>query len=123
MNAFLWILQAILAAVFIMSGLEKATKSKDKLTGKYPWTKDFSQVAVRLIAVPELLGAIALIAPAATGIAAVLTPIAATGLAIMMLLAAAVHTRRKEPSGMKVTVILFLLAALVAWGRFGPYGW
>ncbi len=31
------------------------------------------------------------------------------------------HIRRKEPSGLLVTVILFALAALVAWGRFGPY--
>ncbi|MBG6091744.1 hypothetical protein [Actinomadura viridis] len=40
-----------------------------------------------------------------------------------MALAAAMHLRRKEPSGLPVTSILFVLAALVAVGRFGPYGW
>jgi hypothetical protein len=38
-----------------------------------------------------------------------------------MVLAAGTHIRRKEPSGVAVTAILFALVALVAWGRFGPY--
>jgi uncharacterized membrane protein len=123
MNVFLWIVQAILAALFAMSGLAKAIQPKDKLAGRYPWMQDFSQATVRFIGVMELLGAIGLIVPAAAGIAPVLTPIAGTGLAVMMVLAAAVHIRRKEPSGVAVTAILFVLAALVAWGRFGPYSW
>ncbi|MDX3100346.1 DoxX family protein [Nonomuraea angiospora] len=123
MNVFLWIAQAILAAMFAMSGLEKLVRPKDKLAGKYPWTQTFSQTAVRSIGVMELLGTIGLIVPAATGIAPVLTPIAATGLAIMMILAGALHIRRKEPSGLMTTAVLLVLCALVAWGRFGPYGW
>jgi uncharacterized membrane protein len=122
-NVFLWIVQALLAAMFAMSGLEKAIQPKDKLAGKYPWIQDFSPATVRFIGVMELLGAIGLIVPAAAGIAPVLTPIAGTGLAVMMVLAVAVHIRRKEPSGVAVTAILFVLAALVAWGRFGPYSW
>ncbi|MGH3735339.1 MAG: DoxX family protein [Micromonosporaceae bacterium] len=123
MNVFLWIVQAILAAMFAMSGLMKATQPKDKLVGKLPWVQDFSPATVRFIGVMGLLGAVGLIAPAATGIAPVLTPIAGTGLAVMMVLAAATHIRRREPSGVAVSAALFVLAALVAWGRFGPYGW
>jgi uncharacterized membrane protein len=123
MNVFLWIVQAILAAMFAISGLGKILQPKDKLAGKYPWMQDVSQATVRFIGVMELLGAIGLIVPAATGIAPVLTPIAGTGLAVIVVLAAAMHIRRKEPSGVAVTAILFVLAALVAWGRFGPYSW
>jgi uncharacterized membrane protein len=123
MNVFLWIVQAILAALFAMSGLVKVLQPKDKLAGKYPWMQDVSQATVRFIGVMELLGAIGLIVPAATGIAPVLTPIAGTGLAVIVVLAAGTHIRRKEPSGVAVTAILFVLAALVAWGRFGPYSW
>ncbi|MEU6717909.1 DoxX family protein [Nonomuraea sp. NPDC046802] len=123
MDVFLWIVQAILAAMFAMSGLGKLLWSKDKLAAKYPWTHTFSQAAVRSIGVTELLGTIGLIVPAATGIAPVLTPIAATGLAIMMVLAGALHVRRKEPSGLMPTAVLLVLCALVAWGRFGPYSW
>ncbi|MFI6541381.1 DoxX family protein [Nonomuraea sp. NPDC050547] len=123
MNVFLWIVQAVLAAMFAMSGLEKLLRLKDELAGRYPWTAMFSQTAVRAIGVTELLGTIGLIVPAAAGIAPVLTPIAATGLAIMMALAGAMHIRRKEPAGLKVTAVLLMLCVLVAWGRFGPYGW
>ena len=41
----------------------------------------------------------------------------------MMALAVATHIRRKEPSGVAFTAVMFVLAAVVAWGRFGPYAW
>jgi uncharacterized membrane protein YphA (DoxX/SURF4 family) len=123
MNVFLWVVQALLAALFAPSGLGKVTQPKEKMAGKYTWMADVSQPTVWFIGVSELLGAVGLIVPAAAGIAPVLTPIAASGLALVMLLGAAVHARRNEPSGVVVTGILLLLAALVAWGRFGPYGW
>ncbi|MDT0445012.1 DoxX family protein [Streptomyces johnsoniae] len=123
MNVLLWIVQAVLAAMFAMSGLAKTVQPKDKQAAKYPWIEDVSLSTVRFIGGTELLGAIGLIVPAATGIASVLAPVAATGLAALMLFAAAVHIRREEPSGVVVTAVLFALAALVAWGRFGPYGW
>jgi uncharacterized membrane protein YphA (DoxX/SURF4 family) len=122
-NVFLWIVGGLLAALFATSGLEKLSKPKDKLTAKYPWMDDFSQGSVRFIGVVEVLGAIGLIVPAATGIAPVLTPIAAAGLAVFALLAAAMHNRRDEASGVRVTAILFVIAAFVASTRFGPYGW
>lgn len=123
MNVFLWIVQAVLAAAFGMAGLMKLTQPKDKLQPNLPWVEDFSLGTVRLIGTVELLGALGLILPAATGIAPVLTPIAATGLAVVMVLAAATHIRRKEPSGVAFNALLFALAVVVAWGRFGPYGW
>ncbi|SDI59765.1 DoxX family protein [Nonomuraea jiangxiensis] len=123
MNVFLWIVQAILALLFGLSGLVKVLQPKDRLAGRYPWVEDHSQATVRFIGVMEVLGAIGLVVPAATGIAAVLTPAAATGLAVLMVLAAGTHIRRKEPSGVVVNAVLFVIAVFVAWGRFGPYGW
>jgi uncharacterized membrane protein len=123
MNVFLWIVQAVLAAAFLTAGVQKATQPKEKLQPRLPWVEDFSPGTVRFIGIVELLGALGLILPAATGIAPILTPIAATGLALVMVLAAATHIRRKEPSGVAVNAVLFALAVFVAWGRFGPYGW
>ncbi|MEO3869457.1 DoxX family protein [Nonomuraea sp. B12E4] len=123
MNVFLWIVQAILAALFVMSGVVKLLQPKEKLAGRYPWVEDFSPATVRFIGVMEVLGAIGLILPAVTGIAAVLTPAAAAGLAIIMVLGAVTHIRRKEAYGVVVTAVLLVLTVLVAWGRFGPYGW
>ncbi|MEV5955772.1 DoxX family protein [Streptomyces sp. NPDC051987] len=121
MNVFLWIVQAVLAAMFALAGAMKATQPKDKLVGQLPWTADFSQGTVRLIGIVEFAAALGLILPAATGIAPVLTPLAATGLAVVMVLAALTHVRRKEPGAIAFNAVLLILAALVAWGRFGPY--
>jgi uncharacterized membrane protein len=123
MNVVLWIVQSILAGMFVMAGIMKSTQPKEKLAEKLPWVNDFSPATVRFIGVVELLGGLGLILPAATGIAPILTPLAATGLAVIMVLAAIVHVRRKEPSGVAFNVVLFALAAFVAWGRFGPYSW
>lgn len=123
MNVFLWIVQVILAVLFGMSGVAKVVKSKDELAGKYLWMQDYSQAMVWFIGMVELLGPIGLILPAATGIAPVLTPIAATGLAVLGILGAVVHIRRKEPHGVALITVLLVLAAFVAVARFGPYGW
>ncbi|MFF4357629.1 DoxX family protein [Streptomyces sp. NPDC001604] len=121
MNVFLWIVQAVLAAMFAMAGVMKSTQPKDKLVEKLPWTADFSQGTVRFIGIVEFAAALGLILPAATDIAPVLTPLAATGLAVVMVLAAITHARRKEPAAIAFNAVLLILAALVAWGRFGPY--
>ncbi|BBA98941.1 putative DoxX family protein [Actinacidiphila reveromycinica] len=123
MSVFLWVVQTALAAAFALSGLVKATEPRERLVGRFPWAEDFSLPALRFIGAMGLLGAVGLVAPGASGVLPVLTPVAATGLAVMMALAGATHVRRGEPSGVVVAAVLLLLAALVAWGRFGPYGW
>jgi uncharacterized membrane protein len=120
-NVILWVLQAALAAVFGLAGVMHVTQPKEKLRPMLPWVEDFSPGQLRLIGVVELLGALGLILPAVTGIAPVLTPLAATGLAITMLGAAATHVRRREPSAVAVNVALLAIAAVIAWGRFGPH--
>jgi uncharacterized membrane protein len=121
MNVVLWIVQAILAVAFVLAGVMKSTQPKEKLQPNLPWVEDFSLGTIRLIGVAELLGGIGLILPAVTGIAPILTPIAASCLALVMVLAAITHIRRKELSGVAVNAILLVLTVFVAWGRFGPY--
>jgi len=82
--------------------------------------EDFSAGTVKFIGAAELAGALGLIVPAVTGIAVVLTPLAATGLAVTMLLAALTHIRRREPGRIALTVVLMLVAAFVAWGASDP---
>src|SRR5436305_1125323 len=120
-NTVLWVLQAVLAAVFLMAGLIKTTQPKDKLVANMPMVEDLSIGTVRFIGVAELLGALGLILPAATGILPVPTPIAASALAVVMVLATLAHGRRRELSAIAVPAVLFALLAVVVWGRFGPY--
>lgn len=120
MNIVLWIIAVVLAAAFAAAGVMKATTPKEKLAQNMGWVEDFSAGTIKLIGVVEVLGAVGLVLPAALDIAPVLTPLAAGGLAVMMVLAAVVHARRKEYPLIGVNVVLGGLALLVAIMRFGP---
>lgn len=122
MNVVLWIVQGLLAAMFLFAGFTKATQSRENLiTQLGGWVEDFPAVQVKTIGILEVLAAFGLILPALTGILPVLTPIAAACLVITMIGAIVVHVRRKENSALPMNLVLLVLAAFVAWGRFGPY--
>lgn len=85
------------------------------------WVEDFPDGGVKAIGALEVLAALGLILPAAFDIVPVVVPLAAVGLIAMMLGAAITHGRRDEQQMMVVNIVLLTLAAVVAWGRFGPY--
>ena len=118
MNLFLWILQGLLAAAFAGAGVMKLTQPVEKLGKQMTWVPRFSVPTVRFVGAVEVLGAIGVVLPWATGIAKVLTPLAAVGLAVTMVLAAVHHLQHKEAKQMPSSVVLFVLAAVVAIGRF-----
>ncbi|MBO1900712.1 DoxX family protein [Leucobacter weissii] len=94
----LWIITVLLAIAFLGAGGLKLVKPRSALIdGGMPWAADFSAGFIKTIAALEVLGALGLILPLATGIAPVLAPIAAIGEAILMIGAVVVHVRRKEP--------------------------
>lgn len=122
MNVVLWVVAGVLAAAFLASGLMKITRSKKQLADSgMGWTENVNDGALKVLGALEVLGALGLILPGALGIAPVLVPVAATGLALVMIGAIVVHARRKESRLIIVNVVLLALAAFVAWGRFGPY--
>lgn len=121
MNTVLWILQGILAAVFLGAGATKLIRSKAALETRMGWVGDFASGPIKSIGLLEILAGLGLILPAAFDVAPVLTPWAATGLMILMVGAVFTHARRKEALMILPTVILVVTAAVAAWGRFGPY--
>jgi uncharacterized membrane protein YphA (DoxX/SURF4 family) len=121
-DVVLWIIAGLLAVVFAGAGLMKLAQPKEKLASSgMAWTESFSAGAVKGIGALEVAAALGLILPAVLDIAPVLVPLAALGLVLLMIGAAITHARRKETSNIAVNVVLLLLAAVVAWGRFGPY--
>jgi uncharacterized membrane protein YphA (DoxX/SURF4 family) len=120
-NVVLWIIAAVLAAAFLAAGLTKLSQPKEKLAASMGWVEDFSPGMVKTIGALEVLAAIGLILPAALDIAPVLVPLAATGLVLLMIGAAITHARRREQQMIVINAALLALAAVVAWGRFGPY--
>jgi uncharacterized membrane protein len=113
MNLALWIVAGLLAVVYLGAGLMKATRPKDTLQPMLPWVEDFSAGTVRFIGVAEILGALGLVLPQATGIAPILTPIAAVGLVVVQVCAFRVHLVRDERQPLPANVLLLLLAAFV----------
>ncbi|NMH99558.1 DoxX family protein [Pseudonocardia acidicola] len=119
MNVFVWILQIVLAVAFLAAGAMKLSRPRTALAASgMGYVEDFSDGAIKTIGALEVLAAIGLVLPWATGIAPVLTPLAALGLALIMIGAAVVHARRKENQMIGINVVLLILAALVAFYRF-----
>jgi uncharacterized membrane protein YphA (DoxX/SURF4 family) len=116
LSAALWIIQGLLALVFIFAGLMKLMAPSEMLTAQVPLQEPF----VRFLGLAETLGAIGLILPGLLRIRTGLTPLAAAGLVIIMI-GATVLT--PTLLGMDVimalpNVVIGTLAAAVAYGRW-----
>lgn len=111
----LWIINGFLALAFLAVGSAKLFRPKPALQAiGMAWTEDFPDARIKLIGAAEILGAIGLILPLLTGIAPILTPIAATALALLMLGAVVVHTRRKENTAPSLVLgILSVVSAVI----------
>lgn len=118
MNVVLWILQGLLAFVFIVSGTQKALRSKRALIDSgQTGVVFFPTWAIRVIATCELVGAVALIVPGIVDRAEPLTPLAAIGFCLLMVGAAITHARLHEPRNIAINAALFTMSAIVAIGR------
>jgi uncharacterized membrane protein YphA (DoxX/SURF4 family) len=117
MNIALWIVQSLLALVFLASGARKLMPPQVALAKATPRLAELPLPLVRFIGAAELLGAIGLIVPAATKIAPVLTPAAAVGIALLMVGATLVNAKRREYAKIGLTCGLLLLAVFAVYGR------
>ncbi|HEX6390048.1 MAG TPA: DoxX family protein [Solirubrobacteraceae bacterium] len=119
METTLWIVQGTLAGIFVLTGLTKLTQPRQKMAaGPMSWAADVSDAQFRGIGALELLGAGGLIVPGVLGVAGVLTPLAAVGLALTMAGAVATHARLGEHARVVPPLVLLALAVLVAAERF-----
>jgi uncharacterized membrane protein len=114
MNVVLWIIQGLLAALFLFAGGAKFVMPPEVLTAGPP---PLPLLFIRFIGVCELLGAVAMILPSLLRIRPGLTPLAAAGLVIIMI--GAVTLTIGVGVAMAVPpFIAGLLAATVAYGRW-----
>ena len=116
MNVVLWILQALLAAVFLGVGTLKLIKPKEALLDTMGALEGFRPITVKFIGLSEVLGALGLVAAPLVGWDA-LVPWAALGLASVMVGAAIVHGERGEWLLIGGPVTLLALALVVMYGR------
>jgi len=114
MTYALWIVQGLLAALFLFAGgmkLGMPIAELEKEAGMPGWF-------LRFIAVAELLGALGLVLPGLLRIRPGLTPLAATGLVIIMLGATVVTLASGAIAPALMPLVVGLLAAFVAYGRW-----
>jgi uncharacterized membrane protein YphA (DoxX/SURF4 family) len=117
MNIALWISQVLLAVGFLFAGWMHAVRYEEAKK-RMAWVRDVPEWLARLIGAAEILGAIGLILPALTRTLPWLTPLAASGLGLVMILAVAFHISRNEWRNLASNLPLLGLALFVAIGRF-----
>lgn len=121
MDARLWVCAGVLAVVHLGAGAFKLITPHEKIAANanLAWANDFSPHVVKAIAGSEVLGAIGVVIPYATGIAPVFSPLAAAGLAVLQAGAFGVHVRRNEGKLAGVNIVLIVLAVFVAFEWYG----
>ena len=112
-NGVLWIVQGLLAALFLFAGGMKLVLPIEAMAGPVALPGPF----LRFIGVAEVLGAVGLILPGLLRIQRQLTPIAAAGLVIIMIGATVVTALPGPLAPALVPLVVGLLAALVVYGR------
>jgi hypothetical protein len=113
LNYALWIVQGLLALIFLFAGGMKLVLPLEELAGPVPLPGLF----MRFIGVAEVLGAIGLILPGLLGIRPGLTPLAAAGLVIIMIGATVITLVGGDLAAALISVVVGLLSAFVAYGR------
>jgi len=114
MTYALWVVQVLLALLFVFAGGMKLVLPLDQLAGPVPLPGAF----IRFIGVAELLGGLGLVLPAALRIRPGLTPLAAAGLVVIMIGAVVITLIGAQPGGAVISLVVGLLAAFVAYGRW-----
>ena len=114
MTYALWIIQVLLALIFLFAGGMKLALPLEKLTGPIPLPGLF----VRFIGVAEVLGALGLLLPGLLRMRQGLTPLAAAGLVIIMIGATVLTLAGGDVAPALIPLVVGLLSAFVAYGRW-----
>ena len=113
MNVALWIVQGLLAALFLFSGGMKLVLPIEKMQDPVALPGLF----LRFIGVCELLGGIGLILPSLLRIRPGLTPLAAAGLVVIMIGAVVITVIYMGVASALIPLLVGILAAFIAYGR------
>ncbi len=114
MTYALWIVQVLLAALFLFGGVVKLTMPIEEVTAQVPVPGLFMQ----FISLAEVVGAVGLILPSLLRIRPGLTPLAAACLVVIMIGAATITLATLGAEMALYPLVTGLLTAFVAYGRW-----
>jgi uncharacterized membrane protein YphA (DoxX/SURF4 family) len=115
MNIVLWIVQALLGALFVFSGVMKFVMSVEEMTKQMPSMPGWF---LHFIGICEILGGLGLILPGLFRIRTGLTPLAAACLVVIMIGATVISAMIGPVAMALLPLVVGLLLAFVAWGRW-----
>jgi uncharacterized membrane protein YphA (DoxX/SURF4 family) len=116
MNIALWIVQVLLALLFLFAGGMKLVLPIEEMTKQMPLP--LPDLFLRFTGIVEVLGAIGLILPWLLRIRPGLTPVAAAGLVIVMIGAMVYTLAAGDIASALMPLVVGILAAFVAYGRW-----
>jgi len=114
MTVALWIVQGLLALLFLFAGVAKLIMTVEEMTKDIPLPGAF----LRFIAVVEIVGAIGLVLPGLLHVKPGLTPLAAAGLTIIMIGATVITLTTGAVAMALFPLVVGILAVFVAYGRW-----
>ena len=114
-TATLWIVQGLLALLFLFAGSMKLMMPIEMMTAQMPLP--LPGLLLQFIGVAEVAGAIGLILPGLLRIKPILTPLAASGLVIIMIGATVITLASGAIAAALMPLIVGLLAASIIYGR------
>jgi uncharacterized membrane protein YphA (DoxX/SURF4 family) len=119
MTYVLWIIQVLLALLFLFAGGTKLVIPPEVLASMgSPNQIPLPGWLIHFIGVAEVLGALGLLLPGLLRIKPWLTPLAAAGLVVIMIGATALTVAADGAAAGVVPLVVGLLAAFVAYGRW-----
>jgi|ERR1700761_8784678 DoxX-like protein len=118
-NVALWVVSAGMGVLFAASGAMKLVIPKKSLALRgSSWVDDFSSGTVIFVGLTEIAGGLAMFLPAVLETSSQLAlTVGTAGLIVVMLGAAVVHARRREPGMIMLNLALLTFAAVAMWDR------
>lgn len=122
MNTVLWTCQILLALLFLSSGVMKSTRSKQWLINhNQTGVAGIPPALIKFIGVSEVAGALGIILPMWLCILPIITPITAVCFSVIMILAAPIHYKLKEPRNVMINIVVLTICLFVAVMRFRQF--
>lgn len=117
MEIFVLLAQGVLAIIFVYFGALKMFLPQEKIVKRVSWGNDYPARTLKLFGLLEFLGGLGIILPDLLGVYPILTPMAATGLALTMSGASIVHLKRDEFEMILVNLFLMFISAGIGFYR------
>jgi uncharacterized membrane protein YphA (DoxX/SURF4 family) len=116
MTYALWIVQGLLAVLFLFAGGVKLVLPIEEMTKQMP--VPLPGLFLRFLGVVEVLGALGLILPGLLRVRPGLTPLAAAGLVLIMIGATVITLVGGDVATALISLVVGVLATFVAYGRW-----